>query len=139
MINILFQMFCISHATCWLAHHATTTQNDRFILKLALVGQLIGFMGLCMINCSVWETVGQYCIDCSHYMFVVTLVTGMFMFSELHNQLLMLCMLITTLTTRIYYDRCLFDFASVFYFPDFGVDYNYVFASMILYTAFRVV
>ena len=44
-----------------------------------------------------------------------------------------------TLTIRMYYDRCLFDFASVLYFPEFMIHYNYLFVPMIHHTAFGVI
>lgn len=133
MIQALFQVFLISHAVCWLCYMATRSSVDQWILRFALASQLIGFMGLCMAMAGVWPSVQSYLIDFSHYGYVVTLVSGMFLFSELHNRFLLLCLLVVTLATRMYFGRCLFDIASVFDFPDFVVDYNYVFVVMILY------
>ena len=141
MLPVLFGLFFVSHATCWCCHTATRRSNtvDRRILEWALVGQLVGFVGLCLVGCGVWPAAHRCLIDCSHYGFVATLVSGVFLFSELHNLLLLLSVLVTTLTTRLWLGKCMFDYASVFYLPipEWMIDYNYIFALMILYTAYR--
>lgn len=109
---------------------------------MALAGQLLGFVGLCGVG--GWSQYGALgiahtLVDASHYGFVATIVTGFLCFTERRNRALILCILAATLSTRLYLGLCLFDYASVFYFPEVpGLHYDYVFATLTATQAYRV-
>ena len=74
--------------------------NDKYLLGVMIFGQVLLLIGSILKN--------YYLIDISHIIFLLTIIIGVFVFQEKYNKYLVAFSLLATLSTRKYFDDCLF-------------------------------
>ena len=105
----------------------TKNKRDSYILNFFILSQMICLIGIKLNN--------EYITELSHFLFGISLVLGILLFTEMSNKLLVLVTLIITLSTRYLFNGCLFLHATSNaknIFP-FNINYNLIY--IILFSA----
>ena len=102
--------------------------NDKYLLLFSLMGQSLLVCGYIYEN--------NYIIEISHILFWLLVLFGTFFCKETYNiQFILLCIIIT-LTTRLYYNDCLFliknNNTTLVNYTDININKMCVFLIMIL-------
>ena len=133
LITCLLGLFIIFHIICWYCYMNTTDKWDLSILLISLCGQTGGIIGIIGTIFRPHNNLFMILVNFAHYCLVATILLGLFLFSELHNEIYITTIITVILISRLYLGYCVFDCISVFEFPKFFIDYNYMFLAMIVY------
>ena len=97
-VNLTIPCLLFMIVTIYLYYISKT--NDKYLLSVMIFGQVLLLIGSILKN--------YYLIDISHIIFLLTIIIGVFVFQEKYNKYLVAFSLLATLSTRKYFDDCLF-------------------------------
>ena len=130
MINLFLPCLIITLITCRLLI-ISNNKIDKNILNVMFFGQKI------LLISSIFKL--NKLIEVSRLMYSITLVIGTLFFKEKHNILFILATLLVTISTRNYYNDCLFylenGHTKIF---DIDVNFDYIVYSCIIICLYKL-
>jgi len=128
-ISLIYPCFLYLVITIYLLINSKT--NDKLILSIMIVGQLLLLLGSIIKN--------DILIEIAHILYTLTIILGVIYFKETPNILFLLIIILITLLTRRYYQDCLFYKANNnMRLIDIDINFDYIYLSLLMIVIYKL-
>ncbi len=128
-ISLIYPCFIYLFITIYLLINSKT--NDKLILSIMIVGQLLLLLGSIIKN--------DILIEIAHILFTLTIILGVIYFKETPNILFLLITILITLITRRYYHDCLFYQANNnMRLIDIDINFDYIYLPLLMIVIYKL-
>jgi hypothetical protein len=128
-ISLIYPCFLYLFITIYLLINSKT--NDKLILSIMIVGQLLLLLGSIIKN--------DILIEIAHILYTLTIILGVIYFKETPNILFLLITILITLITRRYYHDCLFYKANNnMRLIDIDINFDYIYLPLLMIVIYKL-